>query len=88
MEGALSYAAVRGSVGNLRETEIAIDLGGVVCLAVASQAPNALGQEDSAIPAPGEAFFYLVEYRDGAASSSYGTEGVGKPRAATSGGCQ
>ncbi len=84
--GALVYTAVRGNVGSLRETETAIDLGETACLAV-SQASNTLGHEDSAIPPAGQAIFYLVQYRDGSVSSSYGTEGVGKPRAATSGGC-
>jgi len=86
--GAGSYAVVRGSVGNLRETETTIDLGETTCIEASSQVSNTLGYEDPLMPPAEQAFFYVVEYRSRAGRSSYGSEGVGKPRAARSGGCQ
>jgi hypothetical protein len=87
VEGALSYAVVRGNVGSLRQTETAIELGETVCIADISWASDTVGHEDSAIPPPGEIVFYVVEWRDAMGRSSYGTEGVGKPRVESAGGC-
>ena len=44
------------------------------------------GSEDPQLPASTKAFFYLVEYFDGTASS-YGTETASKPRAPGPGAC-
>ena len=55
--------------------------------ASATQALNNAGQEDTAVPAVGEVFFYAVAYDNGT-SSSYGTESANKPRVTASGGCQ
>jgi len=39
------------------------------------------------LEAVGQAFFYLVEFYGDGISSTYGTEGVGKPRVPGSGAC-
>ena len=45
------------------------------------------GLEDADDPAPGQAYFYLVESDDGW-SSSYSTETAGMPRVPESGDCE
>jgi len=85
--GALSYDVVRGDVSAIGETGAVIGLGSVVCLESNSPDVNTSGSEDGAVPAPGHAFFYLVEYFDGT-SSSYGGETAGKPRVPAAGNCE
>jgi len=82
-----SYDVIRGDMSSIADAGPVIGLGPVVC--IRNDAPNAstAGFEDAVVPAPGRAFFYLVEYFDGT-SSSYGTETAGKPRALGPGGCQ
>jgi len=63
-----------------------VSLGAVQCVAAARVSPDTLGLEDSAAPAAGRAFFYLVEYNDGA-RSGYGTESAPKPQIPGSGDC-
>jgi VCBS repeat protein/thrombospondin type 3 repeat protein len=77
--GAEAYHAIRGEVRAIRERSQSIDLGAVVCLTTPVQ--------DAAIPPPGVAYFYVVEYVDDGAASGYGTESVPKPREPSSGGC-
>jgi hypothetical protein len=52
-----------------------------------SPVPTTVGHEDPAMPRPGEAFFYLVEYSDEWGRSGYGSADVGKPRVVASGDC-
>lgn len=85
--GAVSYHAIRGSVSAIRPKPSQIDLGAVECLARGVPSGSILAAEDEGVPAPGQAFFYLVEYDDGVASS-YGSEDVGAPRILGSGGCR
>ncbi len=85
--GAVSYDVIRGQLGQIVETQVVIDLGTVVCIENDSLDASTLGWEDAALPNPGEAFFYLVEYYDGT-YSSYGTESADKQRAPGSGDCQ
>jgi hypothetical protein len=84
--GALSYRAIRGNVGSLREADDFIDLGTVSCLATDSSAASTVGHEDPEIPPLGQAFFYAVAYDDGR-DSGYGTDTVSKPRMMSKGGC-
>ncbi len=85
--GAFFYSVVRGDVRSLGETETSIDLGSVVCIETNSSAATTVGHEDGDLPAPGEAFFYLVAYNDGW-ESSYGTDTAAKPRESSGGGCR
>ena len=71
-----SYDAIRGQVANLSLEGLDLHLGPVVCLendssdtttGSGAEAPHA----DADIPAPGEAFFYLVRYYDGVANGDY-----------------
>jgi len=75
-----SYDVIRGRVGAIRGTSVAVDLGQVVCIEADSPDETTLGREDSEVPRHGMGFFDLVEYNDGS-SSSYGTESASKPRA-------
>ena len=85
--GALSYDVIRGQLGQIAETAVVIDFGTVVCIENDSTDASTVGWEDAAVPNPGEAFFYLIEYYDGT-YSSYGTESAGNPRAPGAGDCQ
>ncbi len=82
----MSYDVIRGQLGQIVETQVVIDLGTVVCIENDSPDASTQGWEDAALPNPGEAFFYLVEYYDGT-YSSYGTESAGNPRAPGAGDC-
>ena len=59
----------------------------MICIESASIDTDTGGYEDAALPAPGEAFFYLVEFDD-EYESSYGTESAAKPRLPLGGACQ
>ena len=87
VSGAESYDVIRGELNNIVETGVVINLGTVLCIEANSINENTLGWEDGALPEPGQAFFYVVEYYDGI-SSTYGTESAGKPRAPGLGDCQ
>jgi len=62
-------------------------LGTVTCIRSASSQTSTTGQEDSEIPAVGEAYFYLAEYNDGR-DSGFGSASAAKPRISTAGGCE
>ena len=85
--GAQSYNVIRGLLSSIRNLEPAYDLGTVICVEAGSGNENTSGDEDADQPAPGEVFFYLVEYDDGL-NSSYGTESAAKPRLPRVGDCQ
>jgi hypothetical protein len=85
--GALSYRAIRGSVGALRNAGDFIDLGTVTCVQPPSTATDTRAHADAAAPPLGEAFFYLVAYNDGQ-DSGFGTVSAPKPRIVTGGGCE
>ena len=84
--GAHSYNVIRGNLGEIRKLDQAYDLGTVACIEAASGNESTSGDEDPADPAPGEAFFYVVEYDDGG-RSTYGTESAARPRLPRSGDC-
>ncbi len=85
--GALYYNVIRGDLAGLQETDASIDLGNVNCLKATSLTPHTVGWEDSATPASGDVFFYLVEYFDGW-NTSYGTASAAMSRTVTSGACK
>jgi hypothetical protein len=85
--GALHYNVIRGNLADVVRAASFINLGQVSCIESASLDISTTGREDSAVPAPGKAFFYLVEYNDGK-SSSYGSESAGAPEVPGSGACQ
>jgi hypothetical protein len=85
--GASYYNVIRGHLASIVETSEEIVLGTVVCVEAQTSSTDTRGIEDTEIPAPGEAFFYLVEYQDGL-RSGYGTETAPKPRAVASGDCE
>ena len=87
VDGALYYNVIRGNLADLRETDVAIDLGTVSCIKAGSLEPHTVGSEDAATPAPDEVFFYLVEYFDGW-NTSFGTATADKPRSPSSGACE
>ena len=87
VEGALYYNVVRGDLSTITELGNSIDLGLVICIEAESLDTNTVGWEDTEDPAPGQTFFYIVEYFDGW-NSSYGTASADKPRWPASGGCE
>jgi hypothetical protein len=80
------YNVIRGRLADVVDAGPFINLGPVVCLDSASLDTSTEGRGDAELPAQGEAFFYLVEYDDGVASS-YGSESVGAPEVPASGAC-
>jgi hypothetical protein len=79
--GARYYKIVRGEVANLKRSSKSFHLGSLDCLASGTVSTSVT---TPAVPAPGEAFFYLVEYDDGL-PCGYGTESAAKDRFAPSG---
>jgi hypothetical protein len=82
------YNIVRGSIDNVIQGESVIDLGLVKCIELHSQDTSTAGLEDNNVPAPGEAFFYVIEYVQGSHRSGYGTESAAAPRVVGSGACE
>jgi len=93
MPGAIDYDVIRGSEPNLLDDGVAIRLGPVLCLEDNSADTTiAAGAEpanpDRVVPRPGEAFFYLVRFFDGARNSTYGFRArCSRERLAGSGDC-
>jgi Thrombospondin type 3 repeat len=84
--GALHYNVIRGRLADVVRAASFINLGTVTCIESASLDTSTAGREDAEVPAAGQAFFYLVEYDDGQASS-YGSESAGAPEIPAAGAC-
>lgn len=84
--GASHYTVISGKLADLEQTTALIRLGSVRCIELESSDASTVGSEDANVPAPGEGYFYLVEYDDGA-PSGWGTESAPKPRIVEFGGC-
>jgi len=84
VEGAENYDVVRGSVSALTESAGAASLGPLSCLAAA--VPD-LQATDAAVPAPGQAFFYVFRIRRTNAHDIYGRTSGGHDRTPGSGDC-
>ena len=80
VSGAVHYDVVRGNLAELRISGQDVDLGRVTCIERESLDTTTSGHGDTAIPAPGQAFFYAVQFFDGIQDSSYGSEDVGRAR--------
>jgi len=85
--GAAHYDVIRGNLENLRIEGSNVNLGTVHCVERQSLDTNTTGNEDTAIPAPGKAFFYAVQFNDGSRDSSYGSEDVGRARVVNGNDC-
>jgi hypothetical protein len=83
----LIYNVVRGRVGDIVETSQAYELGAVACVEPRSTDTTTEGFEDATVPAPGEVFFYVVDYADSGEWASYGSESAWKPRIVDAGDC-
>jgi len=85
--GAESYDVVRGNLSELRINGSNVELGRVTCIESGSIDTTTLGHEDTAVPAPGQVFFYAVQFYDGVAKSSYGSVSAGRAAVVTGGNC-
>jgi penicillin G amidase len=85
--GAVHYDVIRGSLSALRVEGSNVNMGTVACVEVHSFDTSTAGFDDNEIPAPGQAFFYAVQFNDGRDDSSYGSIGVGRARVVSGGGC-
>jgi hypothetical protein len=79
--GAINYNVIRGNVASLSEEFYYIELGAISCLAADLVATDTAATPDPAIPAVGEAFYYLADYDDGE-RVGYGEVSAVKPRRA------
>jgi cysteine-rich repeat protein len=85
--GALHYDVIRGDLAVVRIEGSSVNLGTVTCIERASIDTDTSGDEDTEVPSPGQVFFYAVQFYDGIADSSYGSESVGRARVVSGGGC-
>jgi subtilisin family serine protease len=69
---AVSWDFVRGDLSALSEDHLGVDVGALTCLENDSPDPDTAGNEDTAIPAPGEGFFYLARFNAAPGAGSYG----------------
>lgn len=67
-----SYDFIRGNLASLSESWRGVDLGDVLCLENDSPDPDTTGNEDTAIPPPGQTFFYLARFNGAPGAGSYG----------------
>jgi hypothetical protein len=84
VEGAEAYDVVRGSVSALSESGNSVPLGPLTCLASATTKTSAT---DAAIPAPGQAFYYVFRIRWENQRDVYGRSSRGHDRVPASGDC-
>jgi hypothetical protein len=75
-----SYDFIRGDLASLSETYSGVDLGDVVCLENDSLDADTAGDEDTTIPDPGEAFFYVARFNAAPGAGSYGGSSVNRDR--------
>ncbi|MDH3284810.1 MAG: penicillin acylase family protein [Acidobacteriota bacterium] len=77
--GATFYNVVRVNLEDLvvNTDEYKFEPG--TCIEAESTDENTFGNEDAALPEPGKAFVYMVEYKDGK-KSGFGTESAAMPR--------
>jgi hypothetical protein len=87
--GAREYDLISGDLGNLAIQDGRVSLGEVRVLVRHSTGTSWMEGSGGIVPAPGKAFFYLVQYRSGGGESGYGTESAALPSEPSSceGGC-
>ena len=89
----LTYDVIHGDLNGLFLDAVTAHLGSVTCIENDSvDTTTGAGAEpaspDTAIPVPGEGFFYVVRFHDGIADSTYGfTRGCIQERIVDSGDC-
>ena len=86
--GAMHYDIIRGDLAALRVEGPNVNMGTVRCIESHSLDTTTTGFEDNDVPAPGQVFFYAVQFNDGRDDSSYGSVGVGRARVVSGGNCQ
>ena len=89
-EGALDYDVIRGDLANITVDDEVTDLGEVLCVEQNSaDTTTAGGNEDTATPAPGQVFFFLVQSYDGQVESGWGKDSTDRERVVRlgNGGC-
>ena len=79
VSGASSYELISGDVRNLHSDTTRISLGPVRVVARSSETSWTESDAMLVPPAPGQAFFYLVQYLDAAGSSGFGSEDLPLP---------
>ncbi len=83
------YDVVRGDLANVSGGAGgpggAVDLGPLVCLENDSDDASSAGDPDTALPAPGAAFFYLVRFQQGATPGPWGFASDGRERVGSRG---
>jgi hypothetical protein len=79
----MTFDLIRGDLGEVDAAAAPVDLGGVLCLDENSFNLTSADNEDFAIPAAGEAFFYLLRPTGG----DYGPALDGRARVPASGDC-
>jgi hypothetical protein len=84
---ATSYDFIRGDLSALSEGIGGVSVGSVVCLENDSVDTNTVGNEDTAIPTPGNAFFYLGRFNDTPGAGHYGGSTLNRDRFPTAGDC-
>ncbi|UCF66182.1 MAG: S8 family serine peptidase [Acidobacteriota bacterium] len=83
-----AYDFVRGELGVFSETASGVNAGDVVCLENDSLDPDtAGGNEDDALPLPGDGFFYLGRFRSQPGTGGYGGSSRNRDRMPSSGDC-
>jgi hypothetical protein len=87
VQGAVSYDVIRGDLAALRIQGSNINLGLVTCIERDSIDSSTVGNADTAMPAPGQVFFYAVQFFDGISDSSYGSESADRARVVSGGDC-
>ncbi len=79
VSGAHSYDLISGDVRNLHSDTHHISLGPVLHIARPTETSWAESSATLLSPAPGQAFFYLLQYLDSAGSSGFGSEDLPLP---------
>jgi hypothetical protein len=74
------FDVIRGDLAQLRADGSNFDLGSVVCLGANVTTSDTAGSDDTGVPEPGHAFFYLVQFFDGSKESGYGEHTAHKAR--------
>jgi subtilisin family serine protease len=84
---AVSYDFIRGNLESFSESAAGVILGTVLCLENDSPDPDTSGNEDSAVPALGSAFFYLGRFNAAPGPGSLGGSSRNRDRMASAGDC-
>jgi len=84
---ALAYNVIRGNLSDLQDQPNYYSLGVVTCIEMHSLDTTTAGFEDDTVPAPGQAFFYVIQ-TEAVTTNFFGTESAAKPRMVEPGSCR